>query len=103
MDEQPQEAPHAPLAPQENAPPLNTATTADAGSAAGGASGADDAEVPKGKSPAWRDGDIYEHPYVKRLEGQIDKLETKYEAQVRRTEEVQLIASKQLVELQRMT
>jgi hypothetical protein len=33
---------------------------------------------------------IFEHPYVKRLENQIEKLETKYEAQVRRTEDIQL-------------
>jgi hypothetical protein len=49
------------------------------------------------------DLDIYEHPYVKRLETQLEKLETKYEAQVRRTEEVQLRAHDKLVELQRMT
>jgi hypothetical protein len=49
------------------------------------------------------DLDIFEHPYVKRLERQIEKLETKYEAQVRRTEEVQLKAHEKLVELQRMT
>src|SRR6185369_5857434 len=30
-----------------------------------------------------RDVDIYEHPYVKRLEDQVDRLEAKYEAQVR--------------------
>lgn len=47
--------------------------------------------------------DIYEHPYVKRLEERIDKLETKYEAQVRRTEEIQLKGAQQLLELQRMT
>src|SRR6516162_8185024 len=33
------------------------------------------------------DYDIYEHPYVKRLEERCDKLEAKYDAQVRRTEE----------------
>ena len=49
------------------------------------------------------DLDIYEHPYVKRLEDRIEKLETKYEAQVRRTEEIQLRAQDKLVELQRMT
>jgi len=47
--------------------------------------------------------DIYEHPYVKRLEDRVDKLEAKYEAQVRRTEEIQLKGQSQLVELQRMT
>ena len=47
--------------------------------------------------------DIFEHPYVKKLEDRIDRLETKYEAQVRRTEEIQLKAQERLVELQRMT
>ena len=46
---------------------------------------------------------IYEHPYVKRLEATVDKLEAKYDAQVRRTEEIQLTGQKQLLELQRMT
>jgi hypothetical protein len=49
------------------------------------------------------DLDIYEHPYVKRLEERCEKLEAKYEAQVRRTEEIQLNGQKQLLELQRMT
>lgn len=49
------------------------------------------------------DLDIYEHPYVKRLEATVDKLEAKYDAQVRRTEEIQLTGQKQLLELQRMT
>ena len=49
------------------------------------------------------DFDIYEHPYVKRLEGQVEKWETKYEAQVRRTEEIQIRHQEKLVELQRMT
>ena len=49
------------------------------------------------------EGDVYEHPYVKKLEDRIEKLETKYEAQVRRTEEIQLKSQEQLLELQRMT
>jgi len=49
------------------------------------------------------DHDIYEHPYVKKLEDRVDKLEAKYEAQVRRTEEIQLKGQSQLLELQRMT
>jgi hypothetical protein len=40
---------------------------------------------------------------VKKLEERCDKLESKYDAQVRRTEEIQLKAQQQLVELQRMT
>ena len=47
--------------------------------------------------------DIFEHPYVKKLEDRVEKLEAKYEAQVRRTEEIQLRAQDKLVELQRMT
>jgi hypothetical protein len=47
--------------------------------------------------------DIYEHPYVKRLEAQVDKLEKKYDDQVRRTEEIQMNSQKQIIELQRMT
>jgi hypothetical protein len=34
--------------------------------------------------------DIFQHPYVKKLEERVEKLEEKYEAQVRRTEEIQL-------------
>jgi hypothetical protein len=47
--------------------------------------------------------DIYEHPYVKKLEERNEKLEAKYEAQVRRTEEIQMKSQQQLIELQRMT
>ncbi len=49
------------------------------------------------------DTDIYEHPYVKRLEERVEKWEAKYEAQVRRTEEIQIKGTQQLLELQRMT
>ena len=49
------------------------------------------------------DLDVYEHPYVKKLEDRVEKLEAKYEAQVRRTEEIQLNSQHQLIELQRMT
>jgi hypothetical protein len=47
--------------------------------------------------------DIFEHPYVKRLESQVEKWEGKYHEQVRRTEEIQLKGQAQLLELQRMT
>jgi hypothetical protein len=47
--------------------------------------------------------DIYEHPYVKRLEAQVEKLEKKYDDQVRRTEDIQLKSQQQIIELQRMT
>jgi hypothetical protein len=66
---------------------------------------APDKEVPD-RSPAFDRAlalEIFEHPYVKKLEDRIDRLETKYEAQVRRTEEIQLKAQERLVELQRMT
>lgn len=47
--------------------------------------------------------DIFEHPYVKRLEGQVEKWEGKYHDQVRRTEEIQMKGTQQILELQRMT
>jgi hypothetical protein len=46
---------------------------------------------------------IFEHPYVKRLEGQVEKWEGKYQEQVRRTEEIQMKSTQQILELQRMT
>lgn len=49
------------------------------------------------------DFDIYDHPYVKKLEDRVEKLEVKYEAQVRRTEEIQMKSTQQILELQRMT
>lgn len=49
------------------------------------------------------DHDIYDHPYVKRLEHQVEKLENRLDEQVRRTEDIQVKAQAQLVELQRMT
>ncbi len=47
--------------------------------------------------------DIFEHPYVKRLEAQVEKWEGKYHDQVRRTEEIQMKSTQQILELQRMT
>jgi hypothetical protein len=47
--------------------------------------------------------DIFEHPYVKRLENQVEKWEGKYQEQVRRTEEIQMKSTQQILELQRMT
>src|SRR5947207_5413947 len=49
------------------------------------------------------DLDIFEHPYVKRLENQVEKWEGKYQDQVRRTEEIQMKSTQQILELQRMT
>ena len=40
---------------------------------------------------------------MKRLEERNEKLEAKYEAQVRRTEEIQIKSHQQIIELQRMT
>lgn len=48
------------------------------------------------------DLDIFEHPYVKKLEAQVEKLEDKLDAQVRRTEEIQTRSQNALIELQRM-
>ena len=49
------------------------------------------------------DLDIFGHPYVKKLEAQVEKWEGKFQDQVRRTEDIQLKAAEQLLELQRMT
>ena len=46
---------------------------------------------------------VYEHPYVLRLERQIDKLEQKLDDQIRRTELIQTASQERLLELQRMT
>jgi hypothetical protein len=46
--------------------------------------------------------DIFEHPYVKKLEGQVEKWEGKYHEQVRRTEDIQIRSQEKLLELQRM-
>jgi len=43
---------------------------------------------------------LYNHPYVKRLEAQAEKWERKYDDQVRRTEEIQTEARKEIVNLQ---
>jgi len=52
---------------------------------------------------AFDDFSIYEHPYVQKLEERNAKLEAKYEAQVRRTEEIQIQSQEKILELQRMT
>jgi hypothetical protein len=49
------------------------------------------------------DIDIFEHPYVKRLEGEVEKWQGKFEAQVQRTQEVLESSNKNLMELQRTT
>jgi hypothetical protein len=45
---------------------------------------------------------IFEHPYVKRLVSEIDRWQGKYQAQVHRTEEIQLKHQERLIDLQRM-
>jgi hypothetical protein len=42
---------------------------------------------------------IFEHPYVKRLEAEVDEFKSKYEKQVRRTEDILEDANKRLVEM----
>jgi hypothetical protein len=44
--------------------------------------------------------EIFDRPYVKRLEAEVGRLSERYERQVRRTEEVLLDANKRLIELQ---
>lgn len=53
-----------------------------------------------GERPRTEANDIFEHPYVKRLEAEVGRLNDKYEKQVRRTEEVMLDANARLIELQ---
>jgi len=43
--------------------------------------------------------EIFDHPYVKRLEAEVDHLHDKLDKQVRRTEEVMIDANKRLIEL----
>ena len=49
------------------------------------------------------DLDIFEHPYVKRLETEVEKWQGKFEDQVQRTQEVLVSSNKNLMELQRTT
>ena len=66
--------------------------------------------MPEPAEPERRVSDvaIYDHPYVKRLEQDIEKierryerLEGKYEAQVRETQSIMIRANEQLIELQK--
>jgi hypothetical protein len=45
------------------------------------------------------DLDIFEHPYVKRLEAEVDEFKSKYEKQVRRTEDVLEDSNRRLIEM----
>jgi hypothetical protein len=49
------------------------------------------------------DLDIFEHPYVKRLEREVERWQGKYEDQVQRTQEVLVSSNQNLMELQRTT
>jgi hypothetical protein len=49
------------------------------------------------------DLDIFEHPYVKKLEAEVEKWQEKYEDQVERTQEVLVSSNRNLMELQRTT
>ena len=42
---------------------------------------------------------VFDHPYVRRLEREVDELKGKYEGQVRRTEQVLETANRNLIEL----
>jgi hypothetical protein len=53
--------------------------------------------------PVATDLDIFEHPYVKRLESEVEKWQGKFEDQVQRTQEVLESSNKNLMELQRTT
>ncbi len=68
----------------------------------------DPADPPGASQPSSRRNDhdeldIYEHPYVKKLEERNEKLMDLYLDQVRRTEDIQIKSHERLVELQRMT
>ena len=49
------------------------------------------------------DLDIFEHPYVKKLEAEVEKWQGKFEDQVQRTQEVLVSSNQNLMELQRTT
>jgi hypothetical protein len=53
--------------------------------------------------PVATDLDIFEHPYVKRLESEVEKWQGKFEDQVQRTQEVLETSNRNLMELQRTT
>jgi hypothetical protein len=52
---------------------------------------------------AANDLDIFEHPYVRRLEAEVEKWQEKYEDQVGRTQEVLESSNRNLMELHRTT
>ena len=56
-----------------------------------------------GSRQAATDLDIFEHPYVRRLEAEVEKWQEKYEDQVGRTQEVLESSNRNLMELHRTT
>jgi len=56
--------------------------------------------LPRPGAPAVSDISIFEHPYVNRLEKEVEEFKGKFESQVRRTEHVLENANRNLVELQ---
>jgi hypothetical protein len=54
---------------------------------------------PRPAAPVVADNTIFEHPYVKRLEKEVEEFKGKYEGQVRRTEQVLETANRNLIEL----
>ena len=56
-------------------------------------------EQPRPFAAVRTDLEIFEHPYVKRLEAEVDEFKTKYEKQVRRTEDVLEDANRRLIEM----
>jgi hypothetical protein len=61
----------------------------------------EDAPEPAQPRPAASASDlaIFEHPYVRRLEAEVDEFKSKYEKQIRRTEDILEDANKRLVEM----
>jgi hypothetical protein len=57
------------------------------------------ATTPDLSRPVAADISIFEHPYVKRLEAEVEEFKGKYEKQVRRTEDVLEASNKRLVDM----
>jgi len=63
-----------------------------------GKEGAAEPAQPRPDAPS-SDLAIFEHPYVRRLEAEVDEFKSKYEKQVRRTEDILEDANRRLVEM----
>jgi hypothetical protein len=55
--------------------------------------------LPRPGAPTVSDISFFEHPYVKRLEREVEEFKGKFEGQVRRTEQVLETANRNLIEL----